>query len=92
MWVFLHVKRQEHFFGFVRFINIHYYYYYYIICPVPRSNIRQTDRQINGMAWSIQTVFALSPGETVLDRPTDRSTAWLGQYRQCLPCPQVKQY
>ena len=26
---FLHVKRQEHFFGFVRFINIHYYYYYY---------------------------------------------------------------
>ena len=29
MWVFLHVKRQEHFFGFVRFINIHYYYYYY---------------------------------------------------------------
>ena len=27
MWVFLHVKRQEHFFGFVGFINIHYYYY-----------------------------------------------------------------
>ena len=30
MWVFLHEKCQEHFFGFVRFINIHYYYYYYI--------------------------------------------------------------
>ena len=29
MWVFLHVKRQEHFSGFVHFINIHYYYYYY---------------------------------------------------------------